>query len=52
MSDSVGSIEPGKRADLAISSPIDSIARIPYSFASQLIEQVIAGGQLIDSSKS
>ncbi len=39
----LGSISKGKRAHLIISKPIDGLARIPYSFGEDLIEQVIIG---------
>lgn len=40
----VGSIQIGKRANLIISKPIESLARIPYSFGSDLIEKVYVNG--------
>lgn len=41
LSDELGSITIGKRANLIITKPINSIANIPYSFGSDVIEQVI-----------
>lgn len=41
-----GSIEVGKRADLVITEPMDSLARLPYYFARDQVEAVIAGGEL------
>lgn len=44
MSEKVGSIEPGKQADLVVTQPLDSFARIPYSYASNLIDRVMIKG--------
>jgi imidazolonepropionase len=41
----VGSITEGKRANLIITKPIPSLAYLPYSFGSNLIEKVMLGGQ-------
>ena len=41
LSDVLGSITIGKRANLIITKPINGIANIPYSFGSDVIEQVI-----------
>jgi imidazolonepropionase len=41
-----GSISPGKVANLWISKPLSSIARIPYSFGSNLVDQVILNGEV------
>ncbi|MFT4545992.1 MAG: imidazolonepropionase [Polaribacter sp.] len=43
----LGSITKGKRANLIITKPINSINNIPYSFGSNLIDQVIIDGQLM-----
>ncbi|MDB4655577.1 amidohydrolase family protein, partial [Flavobacteriales bacterium] len=43
----LGSISKGKRANLIITKPINSINNIPYSFGSNLIDQVIIDGQLM-----
>ncbi len=40
-----GSITIGKRADLFITKPIPSLAYIPYSFGSHLIDQVFINGK-------
>ena len=42
-----GSITPGKTASLFITRPIPSVAYLPYSFGSNLIDKVILNGQLI-----
>lgn len=42
----LGSITKGKRANLIITKPINSINNIPYSFGSNLIDQVIIDGDL------
>lgn len=43
----LGSISKGKRANLIITKPINSVNNIPYNFGSNLIEQVIIDGQLM-----
>jgi imidazolonepropionase len=43
----LGSITKGKKANLIITKPINSINNIPYSFGSNLIDQVILDGQLM-----
>ncbi len=45
MSDTVGSLEVGKQADLLITKPLASLARIPYSFSSNLIDRVVIRGK-------
>ncbi|MFN0200005.1 MAG: amidohydrolase family protein, partial [Bacteroidia bacterium] len=45
ISEQVGSLEIGKKADLILTKPIVNLARIPYSFGSQLIEKVMVGGE-------
>lgn len=40
----IGSIMKGKRANLIITKPIPSIAYIPYSFGSNLIDDVLING--------
>ena len=47
MSDQVGALAPGMAADLLITQPIDSLARLPYSYASDLIQTVMIGGQVV-----
>lgn len=42
----LGSITKGKKANLIITKPINSINNIPYSFGSHLIDQVIINGQI------
>ena len=42
-----GSLTPGKRADVIITRPIPSLAYLPYAFGSNLIEQVMIGGEFI-----
>jgi imidazolonepropionase len=41
VSDSVGSITIGKKANLIITKPIASLAFIPYSHQTPIIERVI-----------
>ncbi|NNF02347.1 MAG: imidazolonepropionase, partial [Bacteroidia bacterium] len=42
----LGSISKGKIANLIITKEIESIARIPYSFGSELIDKVIIKGKI------
>jgi len=44
MSEEVGSITPGKRANIFITKPISSYGFIPYSFGTNLIEAVYLNG--------
>jgi imidazolonepropionase len=44
LEDSLGSIMKGKLANLIFTKPIPSLAYIPYSFGSNLIEQVMVNG--------
>jgi imidazolonepropionase len=44
-----GSIQMGKLANIIITKPIPSLAYLPYSFGTNLIEQVIVKGQLLDN---
>ena len=48
LSNSHGSITIGKKANLIITKPIPSIAFLPYSFGSNLIEQIIINGKKIN----
>ncbi len=43
----LGSVTRGKKANLIITGPIDGIARIPYSFGSNLIETVVINGRVM-----
>ena len=43
----VGSITPGKKANLIFTKPIPSIAYLPYSFGSNLIDKVMINGKMI-----
>jgi imidazolonepropionase len=45
MSDKVGSIEVGKQADLVITKALTSLARIPYSYSSNLLDRVMVKGK-------
>mgnify|MGYP005993780465 FL=1 len=46
ISDKLGSIEVGKKANVFISKEINSYAFLPYSFGSNLIETVILNGEV------
>jgi imidazolonepropionase len=41
-----GSIASGKKANLIITKPVPSLAYLPYSFGSNLIEKVIVNGEI------
>ncbi|MCA6450842.1 MAG: imidazolonepropionase [Chitinophagaceae bacterium] len=43
----LGSITPGKRANLIITQPIPSLAYLPYAFGSNLIDKVLINGSFI-----
>ena len=43
----LGSIATGKKANIIITKPVPSLAFIPYSFGSNLVEEVIIGGVTI-----
>ncbi|MEN9459775.1 MAG: hypothetical protein RL135_2403, partial [Bacteroidota bacterium] len=43
----VGSITVGKRANLIFTQPIPSLAYLPYSFGTNLIDKVMINGQFI-----
>jgi imidazolonepropionase len=47
LGDELGSITPGKKANLIITRPLSSLAYLPYAFGSDLIDQVMIGGELI-----
>jgi len=43
----LGSIMVGKKASLIITKPISSLAYLPYSFGTNLIDKVMIGGELV-----
>jgi imidazolonepropionase len=43
----VGSIQRGKRANLIVTTPVKSIAYLPYSFGENLIERVMIEGEFV-----
>jgi len=45
--DEVGSITVGKRANLIFTKPVPSLAYIPYSFGSNLVDKVMIQGSFI-----
>jgi len=45
--DKLGSITPGKIANLVITKPVPSLSFIPYAYGSDMIEQVILNGKVI-----
>ena len=42
-----GSITVGKKANLIFTNPIPSLAYLPYSFGTNLIEKVMINGEFI-----
>ena len=47
LQDEIGSITIGKKANLIMTKEIPSLAYLPYSFGSNLIEHVIVNGELL-----
>ena len=47
VSDKLGSISVGKKANLIITKPISSLAELPYYFGSNLIDKVMIEGEFI-----
>jgi imidazolonepropionase len=43
----LGSITVGKKANLIFTKPISSIAYLPYSFGSNLVDKIMIGGIVI-----
>ena len=43
----LGSITAGKKANLIITRPLSSLAYLPYAFGSDLIDQVMIGGEFV-----
>lgn len=46
VSKTLGSISEGKKANVMITKPISSLARIPYSFGENVIDTVILNGEI------
>lgn len=44
----LGSINVGKKANLIFTKPVPSLAYLPYSFANNLIDKVMIGGEFIN----
>ncbi len=47
LGEELGSITPGKRANLIFTKPVPSLAYIPYSFGNNLIDKVMINGRFI-----
>jgi imidazolonepropionase len=47
LSDRVGSIEVGKQADLVMTKPMPSLARLPYGFSENPVEKTICKGKVV-----
>ena len=45
MGNSLGSITVGKLANLIITTPVPSLAYLPYRFGTNLIDKIILGGR-------
>lgn len=45
----VGSITKGKKANLIITKPMDSIAYLPYAFGSNIVDTIILNGNIYDA---
>ncbi|HEX2901129.1 MAG TPA: amidohydrolase family protein, partial [Bacteroidia bacterium] len=45
MSHEIGSIEPGKRADMVVTAPMESLAALPYYYCRDQVETVIIDGR-------
>jgi imidazolonepropionase len=49
LQDEVGSITTGKRANLIFTKSIPSLAYLPYSFGTNLIDKVMINGEFVDA---
>lgn len=47
LQDELGSITAGKKANLIFTKPVSSLAYIPYSFGTNLIDKVMISGEII-----
>ena len=47
VSDITGSITPGKRADLLLTHPGWTLTKLPYTYQTPFVRQVILGGQVV-----
>jgi imidazolonepropionase len=47
LGDVLGSISPGKKANLIFTRPMPSLAYLPYAFGSNLIDRVMIEGRFI-----
>ena len=47
LQDSAGSITTGKKANIILTKPVPSLAYLPYSFGSNLIDKVMIGGEWV-----
>ena len=45
LNEQVGTITVGKKANMIISKPVPSLAYLPYSFGSNLVEKVMIRGK-------
>lgn len=47
LQEELGSISPGKKASLILTKPVPSLAYLPYSFGSNLVDRVMIGGEWV-----
>lgn len=47
LGDRLGSITPGKRANLILTRPVPSLDYLPYAFGSNLVDRVMIGGEFV-----
>ena len=48
LGDRLGSITPGKLANLIITRPVPSLAYLPYAFGTNLVDRVLIRGEFLD----
>jgi imidazolonepropionase len=46
LSETHGSITPGKKANLIITKPVSSLAFLPYAFGSNMIDRILVNGEI------
>ena len=47
LGEQLGSITPGKLANLIITRPVPSLAYLPYAFGTNLVDQVLIRGEFV-----
>jgi imidazolonepropionase len=51
LSNEVGSITKGKKANVFITKPMSSVAFLPYAFGTPVVEKVILEGRVVNLQK-